>query len=272
MKIGIYDSGIGGLYVAKAIIKKLPNFDYVYLGDTANVPYGDKSEEEIYKLFLNSVKYLFEKENCVLIIVACNTVSTASLQKLQMTYLKKFYPDRRVLGMVDPTIEEILEGKFQNVGLIATFATIKTDRYKTKLLEKNPKLKIFQLATPKLVPYIESGDRVGVIPVLQNYLKNFRNKKIDSLVLACTHYPIIKKEIDSILNKNKLSNEKIKIICQNEFIPKKLKTYLTNHPEITKKISHKNSYKLLATKTTPTITDLTHKWFGKDVKLNEVKI
>lgn len=283
MKIGIYDSGVGGLLMAKAIVRKLPNFDYVYLGDTKNVPYGGKSEAEIYKLFLKSVKYLFEKENCVLIIVACNTVSTASLRKLQMTYLKKFYPARRVLGMVDPTIEEILKRKLNTVGLIGTSATIKTNRYKTKLteecLKKNKKIKIYQLATPKLVPFIEAGDMAGVVPVLQNYLKKFRSKNvksIDALVLACTHYPILKNEIKKILKKNivgtRPAGSGVKIISQDQFIPKKLKLYLSRHPEITSKISTNKSTILLATKVTPTITNLSQKWFDKNTKLEEIKM
>lgn len=277
MKIGIFDSGIGGLLMAHAIVDALPQYEYVYLGDTARVPYGDRTEKEIYTFFEEAVHYLFEKEDCALVVVACNTVSTASLRKLQQTYLKKTFPTRRVLGMVDPTIEEIIEEGIKSVGIIATAATIRTDRYRTRLHEKNPKIKVYQEKTPEFVPLIEAGKIKETRPLLKKYLAKFIDKKVEALVLGCTHYPMLKKEIRAILPKN------IKLISQDEFIPHKLEDYLKRHPEIEKKIAkskkinphtHRVSVrvKLMATKITPTITVLANKWFKKNLSLKKVNL
>lgn len=273
MKIGIFDSGIGGLLMAHAIVDALPQYEYVYLGDTARVPYGDRTEKEIYAFFEQAVHYLFEKEDCVLVVVACNTVSTASLRKLQQTYLKSKFPTRRVLGMVDPTIEVIIEEKVKSVGIIATAATIRTDRYRTRLHEKNPKIKVYQEKTPEFVPLIEAGKIKEARPLLKNYLMPFIEKKIEALVLGCTHYPMLKKEIRAILKKNASpANSGIKLISQDEFIPHKLEDYLKRHPEIEKKIAKNRKMKLLATKITPTMKTLAQKWFKKKGILQKVKI
>lgn len=246
--------------MANAIAKQLPKYNYVYLGDTARVPYGDRTEKQIYTFFEEAVKYLFEKKNCMLVIVACNTVSTASLRKLQQGYLKKNYPDRRVLGMVDPTLEEIMDKQLKRIGVIATTATIKTNKYKTKLQKLNRKINVYQEKTPEFVPLIEAGRMEEVRPLLKKYLDKFTQKDIDALVLACTHYPILKKEIRAQLPKH------IQIISQDEFVPAKLKDYLNRHQEIEKKIARTSKRELLVTKMTPTIKKLSGKWFGKSVE------
>src|SRR5579859_3847056 len=128
MKIGIFDSGLGGLVIAKSIIKRLPAYDYVYLGDTANVPYGSRGQAEIFRLTRRAVRRLFE-DGCQLVIVACNTASTNALRKIQQEFLPKNFPDRRVLGVIIPTLESI-DANHRRIGVIGTKATIKSGIYK----------------------------------------------------------------------------------------------------------------------------------------------
>jgi len=178
MKIGIFDSGLGGLVIAKAIFKKLPGYDYVYLGDTKNLPYGNKTSIQVYKYTSDAVKYLFDN-GCQLVILACNTASALALRKIQREFLPRYYPDRRVLGVVIPTLESIFpplplgegrlvrrslgEGggevikKLTKIGVIGTSATINSHIYKKELMKIDPRAKIIELATPKLVPLIEQN-------------------------------------------------------------------------------------------------------------------
>ncbi len=262
MKIGIFDSGLGGLIIARAIHKEMPLYDYVYLGDSKRVPYGNRSHETVYEFTCDALKYLFEKENCSLIIIACNTASARALRKVQQEFLPKYFPDRKVLGVLIPTAEEVVN--YKKVGILATKGTVNSNTFKSEIEKLNPLVEVYQNASPMLVPLIEEGEIGFAKPFLEKYLKSLFSKKIDVLVLGCTHYPILKKEIREIVG------SKIKIISQDEIIPKKLKDYLARHKEI--KLSKKGSMKILFTDITPTVEELSRKWFGKDTKINLVKI
>ena len=260
MKIGIFDSGVGGLLVAKSIKKYMPQYDYVYLGDTKNLPYGDKSQNQIYKNTVRAVEYLF-KQNCILVVVACNTASSQALRKIQQEWLPKSkYNGRKVLGVIRPTVEIV--GNLKKVGVIGTVRTIDSTAYKQELEKINPKIKLSMLATPKLVPMIEEGKYEEEI--LKNYLVPFRNT--DGIILGCTHYGLLKKEIRKILG------PKVKIIAQEDLIPKKLKNYLTKHKEIKEKLSKNSKFELLVTKISDRYENLALKWFGAKVKPKLVKI
>lgn len=262
MNIGIFDSGLGGLVIARSIKKLLPEYNYVYLGDTKRVPYGNRSHETIYEFTCEALRYLFEKESCNLVIIACNTASARALRKVQQEFLPKFFPDKKVLGVLIPTAEEVIN--YKKIGIIATKGTVSSHTFQTEINKLNPRAKVFETATPLLVPIIEEGENKLAIPILEKYLKPLIAKNIDALVLGCTHYPILKKEIKSLIPKN------IKIIAQNEIIPKKLKDYLAHHSEI--KLSKKGSMKILFTDITPTVEGLSRKWFGKNIKISLVKI
>lgn len=262
MNIGIFDSGLGGLVIAKSIKKLLPEYNYVYLGDTKRVPYGNRSHSTVYEFTCEALKYLFEKENCSLVIIACNTASARALRKVQQEFLPKYFPDRKVLGVLIPTAEEVVN--FKKVGILATKGTVNSNTFKSEIEKLNPLVEVYQNASPMLVPLIEEGETTLVKPFLEKYLKPLLSKKIDALVLGCTHYPILKKEIREIVG------SKIKIISQDEIIPKKLKDYLARHKEI--KLSKKGSMKILFTDITPTVEELSRKWFGKDTKISLVKI
>jgi len=272
MKIGIFDSGLGGLIIAKAIRKLMPEYDYVYLGDTKRVPYGNRSHETVFEFTKQAIDYLFKKEDCGIIIVACNTSSARALRKIQQEYLPVLndsrkllgQPEVNVLGVLIPTAEEC--AKYRTVGIIATNGTVASGTFPSEIAKISNKIKVFQNPAPMLVPFAEEGEKILVKQFIQKYLKDFTNKKIEVLALGCTHYPFYKKEIRKILPKN------IKIISQDEIIPKKLKNYFERHIEITKKLSRNKTTKILLTDLTKNIEKLSKKWFGKDAKPKLIKL
>lgn len=260
MKIGIFDSGLGGLVITKSIIQKLPKYDYIYLGDTKRVPYGNRSKQEIYKFTKQAVDFLFSK-GCGLIILGCNTASALALRKIQHNDLKK-WADRNVLGVIVPTIEV---AKGRKIAVIATSATVRSKAYEIELKKVLPKSHVFELATPLLVTLIEKNKLDGANIVLNKYLNQFTIKNIDTLILGCTHYPILKKQIKKIVGK------KVNIISQDEIIPKKLDTYLNKHKKIESKLSKNSSREFYVTKMNKSLKDISKRLFGKDLKFEVVR-
>jgi glutamate racemase len=264
MKIAVFDSGMGGLVVLKELRKKLPQYDYLYLGDTENLPYGHKSQQEIYKLAVKAVDHLF-KQNSELVLIACNTVSSEALRKLQQQYLPKSkYKDRKILGIIIPTVESV-NPKSKRVGIIGTNRTVDSKAYLSEFKKYHPKTKVFQQNTPLLTPMIEAQNFKALGPVLEHYWKFFADKNIDTLILGCTHYGLIKKQIA-----NKLPN-RVKVIAQEDLLPAKVKSYLTKHKEITKNLNQNKKLELQVTKLSPLYKQLTKEWFGGNIKLKEVK-
>ena len=194
LPIGIFDSGIGGLTVAGAIHRLLPDEQLIYFGDTAHLPYGDKSPEAIKSYSLNIGRFLLSQK-CKMIVIACNTASSHAYQAL-VDDIGNYV---RVVNVIDPVIEILVkENRHHNVGVIGTKATIQSGIYASKLAAIDPSMKVFSMATPLLAPMIEEGyfDNNISHTVIHEYLSSPKLKDIDSLVLACTHYPLIKKEID----------------------------------------------------------------------------
>ena len=252
MKIGIFDSGLGGLIVARAIQKAMPEYDYVYFGDTKRVPYGNRSHEAVYEYTKEGVEYLFRQENCGIVIIACNTASARALKRLQKE------DTRKILGVLIPTAEEA--ARFERVGVLGTLGTVSSGTFPKEIKKLNKKTIVFQNPAPMLVSLAEEGEIKNALPFIKKYLELFANKKLDALVLGCTHYPIFKKEIKKILGKE------IGVISQDEIIPKKLKDYLKRHPEIEKKLTKNKTTKILVTDKTQTIDELARKWFGAKTK------
>lgn len=265
MKIGIFDSGLGGLVILRGVRKSLPQYDYVYFGDTRHLPYGKRSQAEIYRFTKRGVKFLF-KQNCDLVVLACNTASSQALRKIQRDFLPNYYPNKRVLGVIIPTTEEIVAKRFSSVGILATAATIKSKAYVKELKKLNKNIKIFQQAAPKLVTLIENYDKDNITPALKVYLKKLKKNKVQAVVLACTHYPLVKKEIKSQLPARTV------VIGQDVIIPRKLKSYLIRHGEITKKLSRGGSCRLYVSKFSKHYINLEKKWFGTKQELKVVKI
>ncbi|MEO6884404.1 MAG: glutamate racemase [Bacteroidia bacterium] len=191
--IGIFDSGIGGLTVANAIHEILPNENLVYFGDTAHMPYGDKSPDSIKYYAIRISQFLLEHE-CKIIVIACNTASAMAYE-----VVKDFVGNKALLvNVVDPVVQEVVKKKVKNIGVIGTKGTIKSDIYAKKIISLNKNVEVKSLATPLLASMIEEGFFNNKISrtIINSYLSRPKLKKIDSLILACTHYPLIKKEIE----------------------------------------------------------------------------
>lgn len=254
MKIGIFDSGLGGLITLKAVQRLLPGYDYLYLGDTKRVPYGSRTPETIYQWTVEAIDFLL-RHNCALVIIACNTASVEALRKVQRAYLPTHFPDRRVLGVVVPTVESALEHGGHTLGIIGTTATIASGVYNKELRKKMKGITIHTRATPLLVPLIENGETPLAKRVLEYYLSPLLQKNIDSLILGCTHYALQKRNIRTIAGPH------VRVISQDEVVPKKLRTYLQKHPEISRKLSQHGTIKLLVTEITPTLKTVAGQWF-----------
>jgi glutamate racemase len=259
--IGIFDSGLGGLTVFKHLLKNLPGYNYIYLGDNARLPYGEKSQATIYEYTREAMEFLFQK-GCNLIIIACNTASSQALRKLQQEYLPKHYPKRRILGVIRPLAEEFAAGKFKKIGVIGTKATILSQAYKTEIKKLNPKIKVESLSTPLLVPLIEEGwaKKPETKTILKKYLEPLKTKQIEALILGCTHYPFLLKEIKEIMGRQ------IIVPDPGELISQKLKLYLKNHQELGLKPSSKKLRKYYTTDDVKTFKTLGEKFVGQHLK------
>jgi len=258
--IGVFDSGLGGLSVLKNFLSDVPGYHYIYLGDTARVPYGNKSPETIYNYTIEAVEFLF-KQNCHLVIIACNTASAQALRQLQREWLPKYYPDRKVLGVIKPLAEAATCYNFKRIGIIGTTATINSKTYTTEINELNSNLKVYDQAAPLLVPLIEEGriNNPETKLILKSYLAPLQAKKIDGLILACTHYPHLQDLIQKIMGKSVTIPDTGKIIAAS------LKNYLSRHAElkITKDKTNCNFY---TTDNPKMFKDLAEKFLNQKIK------
>lgn len=241
--IGVFDSGVGGLTVLRHFLIDHPQYNYIYLGDNANVPYGNKSPEIIYGYTKKAVDFLYSK-GCKLIIIACNSASAQALRKIQQEYLPKKYPDLKVLGVIRPIAEKIIS--FENIkkiGIIGTRATINSNIYSDEIRFLNSSIEINQKATPLLVPLIEEGwlNKPETKMILKKYLRSLKVKQIQALVLACTHYPFLLKNIKRIMGKKCLVFDPGKVVSDS------LKKYLEHHSEINLSLNKKGKCFFYAT-------------------------
>lgn len=265
--IGVFDSGLGGLSVLKNFLKILPGYHYLYLGDTARVPYGDKSPEIIYKYTIQAVEFLFKK-GCRLVIIACNTASAQALRKLQQEWLPKKYPNRRVLGVIRPLAEATAKYNFKKVGIIGTKATITSGSYKREINDLNSKIKVYSQAAPLLVPLIEEGrvQKEETRLILKSYLKPLQQKKIDGLILACTHYPHLQKAIKKIVG------PKVAVPDTGKIVALSLKGYLKRHQELKIEIN-KTTCEFFTTDQPRLFKTLAEKFLGRKIKkISQIKL
>ena len=226
MRIGFLDSGLGGLTILRAVTHVLPQYDYVFYGDTANLPYGDRSEEEVYNFTLAGVRALFA-DGCVLIIIACNTASAETLRRIQDTVVRGEYPNRRVLGVIVPTVEVLLAAAVKHTLLLATQRTVSSGKYDRELQACGSTQAITAVAAPQLVRLIEAGDIETAVNHAAKAIQDTRDKKpdIDSCVLGCTHYTLLKNQLRELF-------PNFTFFSQDEIIPEKLADYLNDHTEI----------------------------------------
>ncbi len=266
--IGIFDSGYGGLTVLKSIREKLPKYDYLYLGDNARAPYGDRSFDVVYDYTLDAVNFLFKK-GCNLVILACNTSSAKALRSIQQNDLQQIDPNKRVLGVIRPCIEEIAENKeINNVGIIGTQGTIRSNSYGLEIKKYAPNVKFTQHACPLWVPLIENKKHTSSagINIIKNDIEELLNKapKIDTLVLACTHYPIVEPLLRKILPKD------IKVLSQGPVVGDKLIQYLMSHPGMEERCSKGGIVQFLTSEQETLFNESAHSIIGETIESTHV--
>jgi len=228
--IGVFDSGYGGLTILSELREKLPQYDYLYFGDNARAPYGTRSFDVVYEFTLEAVKELFDR-GCHLVILACNTASAKALRTIQQKDLPSLAPNKRVLGVIRPSAEIIGSiSETKHIGVLATKGTVISESYVIEIDKFSPEATVVQHACPMWVPLIENNkhETEAGREFIKNDIKEIlkMDEKIDTLVLGCTHYPVLKNYIESIVPSN------IKIIAQGKIIADSLADYLERHPEI----------------------------------------
>jgi glutamate racemase len=233
--IGVFDSGYGGLTVLRELVAALPQYDYLYLGDNARTPYGTRSFETVYRYTLECVQWLLQ-QNCPLIILACNTASAKALRTIQQNNLTFLDPHARVLGVIRPTAEIIGQcSTTGHVGILATTGTVQSRSYLLEIEKFYPQLHVTQEACPMWVPLVENGEHTGegAAYFVQKHILSILNRDpgIDTLLLACTHYPLLQEKIKPFLPPG------VQVLSQGPIVARSLQDYLQRHPEIETRIT-----------------------------------
>jgi glutamate racemase len=266
--IGVFDSGFGGLVVLREFLQVLPQYDYLYLGDNARIPYGTRSDRVVLRFTEQAVDYLF-RQGCQLIILACHTASAKALRTIQQVYLPVHYPDLRVLGVVIPTVEEALtRSRRGSIGVIATEGTVASRSFELELHKLDSKVEVVQQACPLLVPLIESGEQdwEGTDMILRRYLAPLKAAQVDTLILGCTHYSILKDKVAAVMG------DGIALVCSGQVAAAKLVDYLKRHPEIESRLSRGGARRFLTTDLTPRFQMLASLFMGNAVDSEVVEL
>jgi len=268
--IGVFDSGYGGLTVLKEIVKALPAYDYLYLGDNARAPYGTRSFETVYEYTLECILKLFSM-GCELVIVACNTASAKALRNIQQKNLPEIAPDKRVLGVIRPTTEMIGNyTKTGHVGVLGTTGTVNSNSYPIEIQKFFPNITVHQEACPMWVPLVENNefDTEGADFFIKKNLDSLlaKDKQIDTIILGCTHYPLLINKIKKYLSSN------ITVLSQGEIVSKSLADYLKRHVEMEQKCTKGGSIEFFTTDSPENFDKAAGVFFGKTLKSKQVKI
>ena len=268
--IGVFDSGYGGLTILSELKKQLPQYDYIYLGDNARAPYGTRSFDTVYDYTLEAVKWFFD-QGCSLVILACNTASAKALRNIQQKDLPHIGPDKRVLGVIRPTTEVL--GNFsttKKVGIMGTLGTIQSLSYPIELAKFFPTLKVYQQACPMWVPLIENGeyDKPGADYFVKEYINELfkQSEGIDTILLACTHYPLLADKIKSFLPKN------VNLVTQGHIVAQSLAEYLTKHPEIDQNCSKNGHITFYTTDNALAFEKQASEFFGQKIEANHTDL
>lgn len=266
--IGVFDSGYGGLTVLKEMVARLPEYDYIYLGDNARAPYGNRSFETVYQYTLQSVQWLFH-QGCPLVILACNTASAKALRTIQQIDLPRIAPDNRVLGVIRPTTEVV--GNYTrtgNVGVLATRGTVLSGSYPIEIAKFYPQIRVFQQACPLWVPLIENKehDRPGADYFVKEYmdLLHAQCADIDTVLLACTHYPLLKDKIARCLPPGS------RLISQGEIVANSLADYLQRHPEMETRLSKNGHLRFYTTDSTEDFNTHASIFYGRELQSSPI--
>ena len=268
--IGIFDSGYGGLTILEKIRKELPRYDYIYLGDNARTPYGTRSFDVVYKYTLECVNQLFEM-GCQLVVLACNTASAKALRTIQQNDLPRIDPNRRVLGVIRPTVEAVgAMTKTKHIGLLATPGTVQSNSYPLEIAKLHENIIVTSEACPLWVPLIENNEHnsVGadyfIRKNVQQLLEN--DPLIDTIMLGCTHYPLVEDKIKALITAG------ISIVSQGEIVAKSLADYLLRHPEMNEKCSQGGSIRYLTTESVEKFASSASIFLNKEIHAEHIDL
>lgn len=268
--IGVFDSGYGGLTILKEIRRLLPQYDYLYLGDNARAPYGTRSFDVVYNFTLQAVEYLF-KQGCHLVILACNTASAKALRSIQQNDLPRLDYTRRVLGVIRPTTEQLSnKSKSRHVGIFGTPGTIASRSYELEVAKSNPDMIVTGQACPMWVPLVENreADSEGADYFVKKYITQLLSDDadIDTVVLACTHYPLLLPKI------RKYTPQNVNIISQGTIVAESLADYLTRHPEIDQRCNKNGNCRYLTTENVEKFDELASLFLGCNVSAEHIDL
>jgi glutamate racemase len=268
--IGVFDSGYGGLTVLKELVAGLPQYDFMYLGDNARTPYGTRSFDTVYRYTLECVQWLFH-QSCPIIILACNTASAKALRTIQQQDLAKMNPKGRVLGVIRPTSEVIgTYSKTGNIGILATNGTVQSNSYALEIQKFFPDANIVQEACPMWVPLIENGEHQGpgADYFIQKHIGHLlqQSPQIDTLLLACTHYPLLQQKIKAHLP------EGVSVVTQGEIVAASLEDYLQRHQEIESQLTQGGRRVFYTTDSAADFNSKATTFFGQPVQAEHVSL
>lgn len=277
--IGIFDSGYGGLTILDGIRNRMPEYDYIYLGDNARAPYGTRSFDVVYEFTLQAVKKLFEM-GCPLVILGCNTASAKALRSIQQKYLPTAAPDRRVLGVIRPTAEVVGElSHTKHIGVLATEGTIKSQSYNLEIEKLYPDCTVVGQACPMWVPLVENNefDKPGADYFVKDSLQKLLNQDplIDTIILGCTHFPLLLDKIRqqlSILNGQLSTANSINLIPQGQYIATSLEDYLHRHPEMDERLTRGGTCQYLTTESATKFRESASLFLHEEVNVQHITL
>lgn len=266
--IGVFDSGYGGLTILDGIRRLLPQYDYVYLGDNARAPYGTRSFDVVYEFTRQAVVRLFEL-GCHLVILGCNTASAKALRTIQQHDLPHIDPHRRVLGIIIPTAEVIGQlTQSRHVGILATEGTIRSRSYNIEIEKRHPDVRVTGLACPMWVPLVENNeaDGPGADYFVQKNMEQLMaaDPKIDTVVLGCTHYPILMPKIE------KYKHPGVTVVMQGTYVAQSLEDYLRRHPEIEEKCQKNGHVRYLTTESAEKFSESARLFLRRHIEVEHI--
>ncbi|WP_298390567.1 glutamate racemase [Hydrotalea sp.] len=268
--IGVFDSGYGGLTVLKEITALLPQYNYIYLGDNARTPYGSRSFETVYHYTLQCVEWFFKK-GCSLVILACNTASAKALRTIQQKNLPIIAPNKRVLGVIRPSAELIGSfSKTKHIGIMGTQGTVNSQSYPLEIQKYFPDVRVWQQACPMWVPLIENSEHMnaGADYFVKKYTQQLlaQNAAIDTILLACTHYPLLYHKIEAALPSH------IQVIMQGGIVANSLQNYLLRHPEIEEKCTKNGVQSFFTTDDSAIFEQQAGLFYGQPIQAWQIEI
>lgn len=268
--IGVFDSGYGGLTILNEIRRALPQYDYIYLGDNARAPYGTRSFDIVYRFTLEAVRYLFE-QGCQLVILGCNTASAKALRSIQQNDLPSIDPARRVLGVIRPTVEKIGEiSKTGNIGIVGTPGTVRSRSYNMEIEKLYPQFNTFSQACPMWVPLVENGEATG--DGTDYFVKRdielllAQQPGIDTVILGCTHYPILKDKVEKYVPAG------VTVLSQGAIVAESLSDYLDRHPEMAARCSRGATCRYLTTESSDKFSESASIFLSEPVKATSITL